>query len=236
MGCFSKKCILPYVAQDENAIEVATVVHEQFNALGNMRSRGDLSEGIPLVDSELKRRGLHASGVRDTISAGWASCNKSEQQYEEVIHSIPSRARRSDLSTSCSLELYSSMFDKDTKLSIPNLIFLLGQTPPEVTAKSGKRSLDYRKNQVPFVTKAEQLGIPIKSHAETLKTKSEPLFQYEMRHTVPSGFEQINEDLFARKDNKFMVFNGAGVDSWMGKMQPLTRTCRIEDELLHALS
>ena len=31
---------------------------------------------------------------------------------------------------------------------------------------------------------------------------------------IPAGFEQINEDLFARKDNKFMVFNGPGVDSF----------------------
>lgn len=32
--------------------------------------------------------------------------------------------------------------------------------------------------------------------------------------SIPAGFEQINEDLFARKDNKFMVFNGPGVDSF----------------------
>lgn len=48
---------------------------------------------------------------------------------------------------------------------------------------------------------------------------------------IPAGFEQINEDLFARKDNKFMVFNGAGVDSWKSPPQPVTKTHRGIDIL-----
>eukprot|EP00594_Rhizosolenia_setigera_P015855 CAMPEP_0178972640 /NCGR_PEP_ID=MMETSP0789-20121207/21161_1 /TAXON_ID=3005 /ORGANISM="Rhizosolenia setigera, Strain CCMP 1694" /LENGTH=88 /DNA_ID=CAMNT_0020660181 /DNA_START=76 /DNA_END=342 /DNA_ORIENTATION=+ len=37
------------------------------------------------------------------------------------------------------------------------------------------------------------------------------------------GFEQINEDLYARKENKFMVFNGVGVDTWYSGTQPITK-------------
>ena len=38
---------------------------------------------------------------------------------------------------------------------------------------------------------------------------------------VKDGFEQINDDLFARRANKFMVFNGVGMQEWTTK--PLTK-------------
>jgi hypothetical protein len=213
---------------------VSTLVHEQFNALESMRSRGDLSpEGISLVDMELKRRGMDASGVRDTVAAEWERCNKAEKQYAEVLQATPA-CRRSDLTTGNSLNLYASLVDEDTELSIPDMIFLLGKKPAEASGETPRKCLDADKNKVPFVEKAARMGVPIVPHAEVMKCKSPPLFQFERQRKVPAGFEQINEDMFARKDNKFMVFNGAGVDSWKGS-NPLTKVSRMEEDLLFAL-
>ena len=84
------------------------------------------------------------------------------------------------------------------------------------------------------MTRASRLAIPITSHSELLKSRSQPLFQFEKRQPVPAGFEMINEDMFARKDNKFMVFNGAGVASWKGT-KPVTKISGIENMLMGTL-
>lgn len=213
--------------QDESAIEVATVIHEQFNALENMRSRGELREGIPLMDMELKRRGLHTAGVKGAVSAGWNRHMTAEKQYSELFNEIGSDCRRSDLTTPRSLKLYASFFSPDLESTTPDLSFMLGGG-----SRDSKHS---RFDPVPrtsnFINKAAKLGIPIASHADGLKSKSPPLFQFERRKPIPEGFEMINEDMFARKDNKFMVFNGAGVDSWSGTT-PVTKTAGIETMLL----
>ena len=199
-----------------------------------MRSRGDLSpEGISLVDLELKRRGLHASGVRDTVAAGWERYNFAEKQYSEVLQSPAATCRRSDLTTPSSLALYASLFDEDTQLSIPDLIFLLGRKPAEVSREPAKKSLEYSKKKVPFVETAASMGVHILPHAEVMTSKSPPLFNFDRERKVPPGFEQVNDSMFARKENKFMVFNGAGVDSWRGTA-PVTKVTRMEDDLLLA--
>jgi hypothetical protein len=67
---------------------------------------------------------------------------------------------------------------------------------------------------VPFVKKASRLGIYVEECQGKGKVSNPPLYQSDLRDKNPSGFEQINDDMYARTDNKFMVFNGAGVDSW----------------------
>jgi hypothetical protein len=42
------------------------------------------------------------------------------------------------------------------------------------------------------------------------------------------GFEQINEDLYARSDNKFLVLNGPGVGSW--KSQAVTKLGGLSED------
>lgn len=44
----------------------------------------------------------------------------------------------------------------------------------------------------------------------------------------------INEDMFSRKENKFMVFNGPGVDSWTDT-NPITKISGVERMLSAAL-
>lgn len=225
------------LSQEESAIEVATLVHEQFNALENMRARGELSPaGISLVDMELKRRGLDAFGVRDTVATGWERCNNAEKQYSEVLQPPTATCRRSDLTTANSLSLYASLFDQDMELAIPDLIYMLGKKPAEASTEATRKPLDDGKTNIPFVDKAAKLGVHIIPHDEVMTCKSEPLFQFDRQRKVPPGFEQINEDIFARKDNKFCCFNGPGVDSWKGKgTDPVTKVSRMEDDLRLAL-
>ena len=231
----------PYKGLDEqkSAVEVATVIHEQFNVLDSMRARGDLRGGLPLVDSELKRREVYADGVKEAVAVGWKRYINAEQQYAEVVDNSRAQCRRSDLTTEKSLELYSSFFDDSAPISQLDMTYLLGEKPKlgQSGAKAASREVrrttfaDKDDKAPSFAEKASRLGISIPSSSDIEKWKSPPLFTFERKGGVPAGFEQINEDLFARKDNKFMVLNGAGVDSWDGT-QPKTKLKGIEEDVL----
>jgi len=84
-----------------------------------------------------------------------------------------------------------------------------------------------------FVKKAQRLGIPVLP-AEEARAKYVPLFQFERRRPIPPGVEQINEDMFALKHNKFIVLNGAAVDSWRHGVA-VTKVSHAENILLTAL-
>jgi hypothetical protein len=227
--------------EQTSAVEVATVIHEQFNVLDSMRARGDLRGGLPLVDNELRRREVHSEGVREAVAVGWKRYISAEQQYAEVVDNSRAQCRRSDITTEKSLELYSSFFDDSTPMSQLEMTYILGDRPRlgdsaaqgALRQKSGKQLSDDNVG-VPresFADKAAREGILIPSSSEIEKWKSPPLFSFERKGGIPAGFEQINEDLFARKDNKFMVLNGAGVDSWDGT-QPKTKLYAIQEDVL----
>lgn len=223
----------PYKGLDRNfsAIEFSTVVFEQLNAYENIRRRGKLKEGVPAMEAELMRRGFYTDGVRETIADGWDQHVASERQYHETCLPGSSKYRRSDLTTTNSLKLYTSFFSPDQAMAVPSLSVLLGETPTsEERRKPGRVDLKDRAND--FVAKAAEKGISITSHKELEKTQ--PLFSFGRKHTVPAGFEMINEDMFSRKDNKFMVFNGPGVDSWSGN-SPVTKISGIERMLAGTL-
>ncbi len=76
-----------------------------------------------------------------------------------------------------------------------------------------------------FIRKAASKGFNI------AKKSPSSLIEFRSQQPIPNGFEQINEGLFARKDNKFMVFNWAGVDSWTSPPQPVTKKNRGMDIL-----
>jgi len=215
------------------------VIHEQFRVLDSMRSRGDLRGGLPLVDSELKRREVYADGVRESVAVGWKRYINAEQQYAEVVDNSRAQCRRSDITTEKSLELYASFFDDSTPMSQLDMTYMLGERPKvgmsaAPSQSDGKKAShnEVKEDKMPsFAEKAARLGISIPSSSDIEKGKSPPLFSFERKGGVPSGFEQINEDLFARKDNKFIVLNGAGVDSWDGT-QPKTKLHGIEEDVL----
>ena len=221
--------------QDESAIEVATVVHEQYNALEKLKARGELRDGMPTtLTSELRRRGFYAPGVRGAISAGWNRHIAAEKQYNESFLDLSSTCRRSDLTTANSMKLYSSFFAPDMELTTPDLTFMLGAKQSVNPSKRDLNGVDIPNGTSSFVARAAKLGYHIPSHSDLIKSRVPPLFPSKRRSTVPAGFEMINEDMFARKDNKFMVFNGAGIDSWNGKA-PVTKASGLESMLLGTL-
>jgi hypothetical protein len=223
----------PYKGLDRNfsAIEFSTVVFEQLNAYENIRRRGRLKEGIPIMNAELMRRGFYTDGVRETIADGWDQHVTAEKQYHETCLPGSSKYRRSDLTTTNSLKLYATFFSPDQVMAVPDLSVLLGETPSsEVRRKPGHVNVKDRGND--FVAKAARKGIDITSHEDL--SKSQSLFGFGRLHAVPPGFEMINEDMFSRKDNKFMVFNGPGVDSWSGN-SPMTKISGIEQMLAGTL-
>jgi hypothetical protein len=223
----------PYKGLNRNfsAIEFSTVVFEQLYAYENIRRRGRLKEGIIVMDAELMRRGFYTDGVRETIADGWDQHVTAEKQYHETCLPGSSKYRRSDLTTTNSLKLYTSFFSPDQAMAIPDLSVLLGETPSsDLRRKPGHVDVKDRGND--FVAQAAKIGIAITSHEDL--SKSQPLFSFGRKHVVPPGFEMINEDMFSRKDNKFMVFNGPGVDSWSGN-SPMTKISGIERMLAGTL-
>lgn len=215
--------------KDTSAIEVATAIHEQFNALESTPDGGDF-----LFERELERRGLNTVGVVNAVSSGWETLRTSEKQYVEVVNAKASRCQRSDLTTSTSLDLYASVFDGDTHLSISDQIFLQAASPESYKERKPVYPPFVSMEPSSFVKKAARLGIAITSHTGNSLAATPSLYQFAPRHDVPVGFEQINEDMFSRKENKFMVLNGAGVDSWTGT-QPITKVSQAENILLSTL-
>jgi hypothetical protein len=225
----------PYegLSKHDSAIEVATAIQEQFNALDSISTGAG---GQRLVERELRRRGLFKVGVKEAVADGLRHFATAEKQYDEVLDVSRTSCRRSDLTTTDSFKLYASEFDGKTELSTADQIFLLARKPDGVPPhNNGKRTpLPLEQPSTSFVKKAARLGISITPHAELKTAAVLPLYQSERRHIAPEGFEQINDDLFSRKDNKFMVFNGAGVDSWKGT-QPITKLSHTENIIISTL-
>lgn len=145
---------------------------------------------------------------------------------------IFSGCKRSDITTHSSMQLYSSFFDESTPLNQLEQAYTTGQKLPRDPSKPLRRSTrpcnkvsgpetDLKSfDESNFILKAASRGINIRKSS----SQTQRLFTYQPQRQIPAGFEQINEDLYARKDNKFMVFNGAGVNSWKSPPQPVTKT------------
>ena len=132
------------------------------------------------------------------------------------------------------MRLYASEFSGNEELSIADQIFLLARKPDGSPSHGSDKRAPLPLDQPPssFVKKAARLGISITPHEDIKKAAVPPLYLPERRHIAPEGFEQINDDLFSRKDNKFMVFNGAGVDSWKGT-QPITKLSHADNIIVN---
>jgi hypothetical protein len=204
---------------------VATALHEQFN--GVEKSSWAARK---LIDTELKRRGLDALGVQQSVDEAWTRFCSSEKQYTEIAESSLSSHGRSDLTTPATYKLYTSYFDESTPLGTPDLIFLTGER--QVQANDPAHKLLDTEASPAFAKKASRLGIAVKPHQGTRPSSDSPLFPLHLRSRVSGGFEQINDDMFCRKENKFMVLNGAAVDSWFGT-QPTTKVFQSEDVYLN---
>ena len=208
---------------DYSAVQVETAIHEQF--IGVERAS---SSSKKLVEMELKRRGLDTLGVKESVEVSWSNFCSSEKQFTEICENPLSPHGRSDLTTQSTYNLYSSYFDKETPLTTPDLIFLQGEECVSSPDMESSVKLLHPVKTSPFVKKAKRLGISVQPHESGGAPLSSSLFPLDLRKRVPSGFEQINDDLFCRKSNKFFVLNGAAVDTWYGT-NPITKVFQSED-------
>ncbi len=227
--------------QNESAVRVATTIHGYFNYLEEKVEEGELSYSDihpPELVETIKQTDLYSVGAAESFHAGWRHLAKAEKSYSEIIDMSSIGYRRSDITDDSSMKLYSSFFDKTVcELSPLEQAYVIGERLPSDPTKPLRRSTrpcekvsgpdkDLRSfDEAGFIMKAASRGINIR------KKSSKSQIEFHTQRPIPSGFEQINEDLFARKDNKFMVFNGASVDSWKYPPQPVTKTKKGIDVL-----
>ncbi len=201
----------------ESAIEVTTVIQEQFHSLEAMKSKGVLSKSVlPGVNEELRRRSLDTIGVMDAVHRGWKRYSYTEDCYRELLKSSTLSHRRSDLTDTNSMKLYCSFFDQNTSLTNLEMNIMSGgkekldKTLPVEKSSSHESRREESRREVLHMQKASLMGTASKlDHT----SQSSFFFPLEDKKKIPNGYEQINDDLFARKDNRFMVFNGVGVET-----------------------
>lgn len=232
----------PYrgLSQHESAIEVTTVVNEQLHFLGSLKRQGPLSNEDKIksqvVEEELKRREMDTPGVMDAIDDGLRNFAKSDRCYQEVLSSESLFHRRSDLTDGDSMKLYCSFFGESAKITNHDIKHITGGKQLTGSAKEQRKArvaFDLKESR--FMNKAQTLGIRIDQGSSKM-AQTPALFLRTSSKEVPGGFEQINENLFAREDNRFMVFNDVGVDQWPPKSKTKIRTIEHDMNLLRQIT
>lgn len=130
------------------------------------------------------------------------------------------------------MRLYCSLFDDWSELSVAEMNFITGEQATAHATKTPLVAGDAVHSDDALVKKAIFLGIAMSKYS---KPSSPSLVKNACWRQVPFEFEQINDDMFARKDNKFLVLNGVGVDTWSGS-QSTTKECRLESIVFDTLS
>ena len=229
----------PYrgLSQHESAIEVTTVINEQFNSLENLRSQGVLPKNdsiVPRVNEDLKSREMDTPGVMDAVYEGWKNFGEARDCYNEIVSSNSLYHRRSDFTDENSMRLYCSFYGEDAILSELDVAYMTGGRV-NVEKKKPQSYEEEKPTKVSsFMRKAEMLGIEIQQ--STSPNKDPPaLFHHDEVRKITPGFEQINENLFARKDNRFMVFNRIDIDSWPPKSKTKIGGIEQDMDLLQSL-
>ena len=221
----------PYrgLRETDSAIGVTALVHEQLNNIDSMQRRGEHMSGggLPGVDRDLRQRRMDKASVKEAIYNGYSDLNRSKQAYSEIIDTTSLGCRRSDLTDEKSMSLYCSFFDEATPLSQLNRTYITGKSLPTNASSSSRQNSKLSSNALGQSESKSRWG----KHMAEKKPPS--LFSKETRRSVPEGFEQINDDMFARRDNRFVVFNGTGLDSWRkDSKEPRTKTHGLEDDII----
>lgn len=206
------------LSQHESALDVVTVITELLNRLESTEKKNLVASKHSItsrVVEDLKRREMDTPGVLNAIKEYSEMDTHAEKCYEEILSNSSTSHERSDLTDSYSSNLYSSMFSED----IASNRFDVTYTDKNMTVQNPARNKDEIKqdadaDKCPQLSrKARMIGIDIGS-GFTSKGTSPTLFRRHGQHGIMNGFEQINDNLFARKDNRFMVFNDAGLSDW----------------------
>jgi len=151
-------------------------------------------------------------GVMDSIFGSWSRFSKSEKIYDEISSQSLVRNQRSDLTDEKSLQLYCSHFQSSTQLSAFDMALISSSVPICSNQESSVDIIPERPSS--FTVKAREMGYNLLSFNTTKSESSSSLFMDSSKHKIPQGFEQINDDLYARIENKFLVFNAAGLCDW----------------------
>lgn len=224
----------PYrgLSQHESAIDVTTVINEQLNCLDSLKLQGiagRLDSHVPIVDEELKRREMDTPGVMDAVYGGWRRFAEAEKCYKEIVSPDSLHHRRSDLTDDNSMRLYCSFLDQDVILTNQDIAYMTGSK--HITNKTNclldkEEKSDFGSSR--FITKARMLGIQVQ-RGKNFESSLPALFIHDEVENIPPGFEQINANLFARRDNRFMVFNRVGLGSWPPRSE--TKVGGVEDDM-----
>lgn len=236
--------------QNESAVRVATTIHGYYNYLEEKVEEGELSYDEihpPELIETLKQRDLHSVGVTESFYAGWKHMAKAERSYSEIVDMASSIGyRRSDLTTDSSMKLYSSFFDQSSEVSPLEQAYALGERLPNDPSKPLRRSIrpsekvsgpdkELRSfDEAGFILKAASKGVNVRKKSLSKSREKDDrisIVEFHTEQPIKEGFEQINEDMFARKDNKFMVFNEISMRTWKSPPQPETKTRRGLDIL-----
>ena len=204
-----------------SVIEVSTALHEQFNWLDSITPTG-----LHIANREISRKGLRTDGIKESILTGWNRLSAATKQYSEILEPEVACCQRSGLTTAKSLQLYVSNFDCDSTLSTCDRIFLQAHRSEKSKHCALRHPYVQTGEAKQFFEKAADLGFLIIPHEQRCASILPPLFHSYQKQCMSSEFEQINEDMYSRKENKFMVFNGAGVESWSGT-QSITKTYHV---------
>ena len=186
----------PYegLLQDTSAIGVSTLVHSQLEVLASAAERGDEEDGKKQMMANLQKNGIEATCMKDLIEQKWEELKDSKGINREILEDGNLKSMRSELTTDEGLSLYCRYHDEESIIADKELQYMLSTGAEEGT-------------NVPPPPPGSAGG----------QGKGGGRKGY-----VKDGFEQINDDLFARRANKFMVFNGVGMQDWTTK--PVTKT------------
>lgn len=186
-------------------------------------------------------------GVMDAVYSGWNRKAKTEECFKEILDSSSLGQRRSDLTDSKSMKLYCSFFDDSLVVSnlemnsmsggkeqlyktLPKNISDCQPYDPFLLTKFQSKNTNVAESNRPEVlhnARSKMLGlIPFNKNSAS----SAALFPNEALMKIPRGYEQINDDLYARKDNRFMVFNGVGLENdWPPK--PISKINSLSSDI-----
>lgn len=211
----------PYkgLKQEECAAQLTNALFEKYDAFLQKLQAEENPSSSPLRSNSLDGPEYHNSlhkleydtvGVKETMAEACERFAKSSKAYSEMLSTSSLDFKRSDLTTESSLRLYCSMFDEQqASLSQADMSYILGEKNLVLPSEFHNTNIQ---SNLKVVSIMNYINSWLSDDGRI------PSFAYHSSYLPAScaklGFEQINEDLYARSDNKFLVLNGPGVDSW----------------------
>ena len=161
------------------------------------------------MEKNLQKVGLEGTGVRGVVDTSWDELKNCHAMNLRGLESEGGKPRRSELTTGDSLNLYFSYFAAEDVMADKELQYMLNEGEDVGETDGSEEKKDPGSASLEDTDTATPQPLPQSTAA------ADP--PGPRRTGVRDGFEQINDDLYARRANKFMVFNGVGMDTWVTK-------------------